>query len=68
MKREPTDAEKEKINEAIFAGDRVEATNIYITITGCGLTEVQNHIKALTEKLKATDPDKFVRREKRRKF
>jgi hypothetical protein len=41
MKREPTAEEREKIGRAIAAGDRIEATSIYISITECGLTEAQ---------------------------
>jgi len=35
MKREPTEEEYGKISQAIFAYDRVEATNIYLSITEC---------------------------------
>jgi len=51
MKREPTAEEREKIGRAIAAGDRIEATSIYISITECGLTEAQEFIKALTNAL-----------------
>ncbi len=62
MKRDPTEDEYEKIAEAIFANDRVEATNIYLSITECGLTEAQGYIKNLTAELKETKPDKFARK------
>ena len=48
MKRDLTPEDLEKITQAILAGDRIEATNIYISITERGLTEAQAFIKALT--------------------
>jgi hypothetical protein len=45
MKREPTQEEREKIVRAIAAGDRIQATSTYISITECGLTEAQKFIK-----------------------
>jgi hypothetical protein len=68
MKREPTQQEDQKITGAIFGGDRVEATNIYISITECGLTEAQTFIKTLTAELKESEPQKFVRRQHGRRY
>jgi hypothetical protein len=65
MKREPTEEELETIAQAIFNGDRVEAINLYLSIKECGLTEAQNHIKALTQQFKASHPDKFTDKRKR---
>lgn len=48
MKRELKPEEHEKIIRAIVAGDRVEATSIYLSATEGNLTEAQNFIKALT--------------------
>jgi len=62
MKREPTEEEYEKIREAIFANDRVEATSIYLSITECGLTEAQEFIKTMTAELKEAKADKFARK------
>lgn len=67
MKREPTEEEYEKVTEAIFAGDRVEATNIYISITECGLTEAQEFIRRLTAELKESKPEKFARKKARKR-
>jgi uncharacterized coiled-coil protein SlyX len=66
VKREPTDEEQEEIRRAIFQSDRIEATSLYISITECGLTEAQNHIKALTEELQAKHPEQFTRKQKRK--
>ena len=66
MKREPKPEENTQIAEAIYAGDRIEATNLYISITECGLTEAQNFIRALTADMQEREPQKFVR--KRRKM
>jgi hypothetical protein len=66
VKREPNDEEQEEIRQAIFKGDRVEATSLYISITECGLTDAQKHIKALTEELQALHPEQFTRKQKKR--
>jgi hypothetical protein len=68
MKREPTEAEQEMIVRAIFAGDRVEATNIYISITECGLTKAQEFIKARTTELKASHPEKFSQKSSKKRL
>jgi ribosomal protein L7/L12 len=66
MKREPTAEEREKIGRAIAAGDRIEATSIYISITECGLTEAQEFIKALTTELQSENPEKFAKKQQKR--
>jgi len=66
MKRAPTEEEYQKITEAILLNDRVEATNIYISITECGLTEAQDFVKGLTAELKESSPDKFARKQRKR--
>ena len=65
MKREPTQEEREKIVRAIAAGDKIGATSIYISITECGLTDVQEFIKALTTELQLQNPEKFAKKNKR---
>jgi hypothetical protein len=67
MKREPTEEEYGKISQAIFAYDRVEATNIYLSITECGLTEAQEYIKTLTVELMEANPEKFARKKARKR-
>ena len=54
MKRDLTPEDLDKITQAILAGDRIEATNIYISITERGLTEAQTFIKTLTAEVKST--------------
>jgi len=66
MRRELTTEEWKKIVTAIAAGDRIEATRIYISITECGLTEAQDFIKARTAELQAENPEKFARIERKR--
>jgi hypothetical protein len=66
MKREPSAEEREKIDRAITAGDRIEATSIYISITECGLTEAQEFIKARTTKLQAENPGQFAKKQQKR--
>ena len=65
MKREPTQEEREKIVRAIAAGDKIGATSIYISITECGSTDVQEFIKALTTELQLQNPEKFAKKNKR---
>jgi len=62
MKRDPTESEYEKVKEAIFGGDRIEATTIYISITQCGLTEAQDFVRTLTAELTESSPTRFVRK------
>jgi hypothetical protein len=66
MKREPTEEEYRRITEAIFAGDRIEATYIYISITECGLTEAQTYIRQLTSEVRSTEEEKQVAKKRRR--
>ena len=48
MKRELTPEEHEEIVRAVAAGDRIKATNIYLSATEGNLTEAQNYVKTLT--------------------
>jgi ribosomal protein L7/L12 len=66
MKRGPTEEENAKIAAAIFAGDRVEATSIYLSLTECGLTEAQEFIRELTARLEESNPEKFSRKKRKR--
>jgi DNA-binding GntR family transcriptional regulator len=55
MKRELKRQEHEEIVRAIAAGDRLKATNIYLSATEGNLTEAQNFIKALTAEAEAAE-------------
>jgi ribosomal protein L7/L12 len=66
MTRELTEAEYGKITEAIFGGDRIEATTICISLTQCGLTEAQDFVRAVTAELKNSNPSRFVRKKQGR--
>ena len=66
MRRELTAEEREKILNAIAAGDRIGATSMYISITECGLTEAQEFIKARTTELQAENPEKFAQKQQKR--
>ncbi len=66
MKRDPTEKEYERIAEAIFANDRVEATNLYISITESGLTAAQAFVRNLTAELKESNPERFARQKQRK--
>ena len=62
MKRELSPEDRDMIIQSVIAGERVEATSIYISITGCGLMEAQEYIHELTEEMKATHPKMFARK------
>jgi len=62
MKRDPTEGEHDKITDAIFANNRVEATTLYMSATECGLTEAQEFIRTLTAELKESKAEKFARK------
>jgi hypothetical protein len=66
MKREPTEEEHRRITEAIYVGDRVEATYLYISITECGLTEAQTFIRQLTSEVNSTEEGKQIAKRSRR--
>jgi ribosomal protein L7/L12 len=62
MIRQPTEEEHARITGAVLGGDRIEATTLYISITGCGLTEAQEFVRTLTAELKESTPARFVRK------
>ena len=64
MKRKPSQAEMEKIMQAVAVGDRIEATNLYMSITECGLTEAQKTIAEFTTDFHASKHEKFVTKQK----
>lgn len=66
MKREPTEEELAQIDGSIERGERIEATSLYIEITGCGLTEAQIFIKKKTLAMQGGEPGKFARKPKRK--
>jgi len=67
MKRSPSELELEKINQAVAAGDRIEATSLYMSITGCGLTEAQEFIGALAAGASASKHEKLARKQPKRR-
>ena len=48
MKRELKPEEHEEIVSAVVAGDRIKATNIYLSATEGNLTDAQAYVKRLT--------------------
>lgn len=53
-----TDETRDQINEAIFAGRKVEAIKLYRQATGEGLLESKEFIETLTKRLREEYPDK----------
>jgi len=62
MRRELDSEDREKMARAIAAGDRIEATSIYISVTECGLTEAQAFIRTLTAEVNAKKAEKGQRK------
>jgi len=65
----PTEDDLARIKHAVFAGDRIQAINIYISITECGLTQAQAYIKKISADVKSNRNGKnVVKQYKRREF
>jgi hypothetical protein len=58
MKRELKPEEHEEIVGAVAAGDRIKATNIYLSATEGNLTDAQNYVKKLTLEAEAAEPER----------
>jgi hypothetical protein len=67
MKRDPSELELEKISQSIAAGDRIEATSLYMSITGCGLTGAQEFVGALASGHHASKHEKLARKQPKRR-
>jgi hypothetical protein len=67
MRRDLTLEDLKKITHAILDGDRIEAINIYISITQSGLTEAQTFIKTLTAETKSTEQGKHTPKHQKRR-
>ena len=58
MKRELKPEEHEEIIRAVAAGDRIKATNIYLSATEGSLTDAQNYVKRLTAEAEASESER----------
>jgi ribosomal protein L7/L12 len=65
MKRDLTAEERDKITQIAAAGDRIEATSLYISITGCGLTEAQDFIRTLVDEAGVADSVKLAKKQQK---
>lgn len=54
-----TDEKRDQINEAIFAGRKIEAIKLYRDATGEGLKESKDFIETLTDSLREKYPDRL---------
>jgi len=61
MKRELKPEEHEKIVNAVAAGDRIKAMNIYLSATEGNLTEAQNYLKTVTAKGRTSEVRAIVK-------
>lgn len=68
MKRKPTEPELEKIRQAVAAGDRIEATSLYMSIAGCGLSEAQMFIASITMEVHSSNQEKSARKQPKRRI
>ena len=58
MRRELNPEEHEEIVSAVAAGDRIKATNIYLSATEGSLTDAQNYVKRLTAEAEASESER----------
>jgi hypothetical protein len=49
---------EEQIVRAVAAGDRIKATNIYLSATEGNLTDAQNYVKTLTAEAEAAESER----------
>ena len=62
MKRELKPEEHEEIVNAVAAGDRIKAKNIYLSATEGNLTDAQNYLKTLGPKAEVAVSERFVKK------
>src|SRR6266576_641841 len=63
MKRELKPEEHEEIVMAVAAGDRIKATNIYLSATEGNLTDAQAYVKRLTvEEAEASESEQWSKK------
>jgi hypothetical protein len=48
-----------RINDALFAGRKIEAIKLYRDSTGAGLKEAKDFVDALEERLRQAEPERF---------
>lgn len=57
---EPTpEAQADRIKNALFAGNKIEAIKLYREQTGLGLKESKDAVEKLEAELRASSPDRF---------
>jgi hypothetical protein len=60
---EPTQEQIDQINEALFAGRKIEAIKIYRTATRADLREAKDFVEAVEARLRSEMPERFVPRQ-----
>lgn len=66
MKRELKPEEHEEIVRAVAAGDRIKATNIYLSATEGDLTAAQNYIKKVTAEAEGAESQRPSKKDQKR--
>jgi len=54
------DQQRQAIEAAIFAGNKIEAIKLYREATGVGLAEAKEAVEALETSLRQKSPEKFT--------
>jgi ribosomal protein L7/L12 len=55
-----TDPQRQAIEAAIFAGNKIEAIKLYREATGVGLAEAKQAVEAMEASLRQKHPEKFT--------
>ena len=59
MARSLSDAERDQVHAAVFAGRKIEAIKAYREATGEGLKESKEAVEAMEADLRAAEPGRF---------
>ena len=60
-----SDQQRQAIEAAIFAGNKIEAMKLYREATGVGLAEAKEAVEAMEASLRQRHPEKFTASQKR---
>ena len=60
-----SDPQRQSIEAAIFAGNKIEAIKLYREATGVGLAEAKQAVEAMEASLRQQHPEKFTASRKR---
>jgi hypothetical protein len=55
-----SDDDVARINDALFAGRKIDAIKIYRECTGAGLKDAKDFVEAVEEQLRQSEPGRFT--------